>query len=265
MDKTTIIMEDTNVGFCNDSFEKEKVSNLISKYVINLPVDGIEKIYEHFISQFEKDNVYSNTLVHPAEKIKFPFEILPDWELFGIDFPSWFGNYSNKKIMVIGIDPLRNIKTFENYGAKKDSEVIIGTPYALHDKKMRVGKTKLYWDFVNRLSKQNFVYLTDIYKIYFNWFNRKTKSNSHFEKHEKKSGYSLLKEEINIIGPDYIVAFGKIAQYVSKQIAESINVKIIEIPHPSARPKDWQPHISVPTNENKLNYMVDKTNQVLIN
>ena len=186
------------------NFEKEIIT-LLRNNVIDLPEDNIKAIYESWRFNFDGT---PNQVVYNADKILHGQKIPTNAILRGIDFPSWFGKINsertNKKIMIVGIDPLRNKKNFEH--AKESKDVIIGTPYALHESKMRWGRTKQYWSFIEELSKKHFVYLTDIYKVFF--LCDGMRSYNYFKKEKKIEEHKLLEEEFKIIKPDIIITLG---------------------------------------------------------
>jgi uracil-DNA glycosylase len=127
--------------------------------------------------------------------------------------PYWFGDISAKKrIMIVGIDPLRNENAFKQAKADKNNHVLIGTPYALHSTKMREGRTRPYWEFINSLSQNNFVYLTDIYKTFF--YTENSKKERSYVYYRKNTSYlnsikDILAREINFLNPDLIITLGK--------------------------------------------------------
>lgn len=128
--------------------------------------------------------------------------------LCGIDFPIWFNDLNNakKKIIILGIDPLRNIATFNKEKADIEKDVLIGTPYALHIKSMREKETRHYFDLIKKISEENFVYLTDVYKTYYMGSNNvRSYKDRVVENH-----LDLLAKEFEIIQPDIIITLGKI-------------------------------------------------------
>lgn len=193
-------------------FEKQLIENLteiIQSNVIELSEDEILDLFQLWKKENEKEVkwIFNRSLISPKQ-------FLPDNPyLLGIDFPNWFGNFSsNKRIMIVGIDPLRNEAVFKQAKADKNEEVIIGTPYALHSEKVRNGKTRPYWEFIKSLSKTNFVYLTDIYKTFFYTNTTKTeRSYDYYRKniHVLDSRTEILEKEINLVKPDIIITLGK--------------------------------------------------------
>lgn len=195
-----------NIVFYNN------LRNIISKNILNVAQEKIDEMYDSWKNDQNKSGiktnfVYSDSLIHKNQKI--PKNV----SLKGIDLPTWFGSYNNKKIVVLGIDPLRNEKVFKRENnADILNDVIIGTPYAFHEKETREGWCANYWAFVDGLVKSNnFVYCTDIFKTYY--YNKTTKTRSYndldFTKNQKHR--EILIGELELINPDLIIVFGGIA------------------------------------------------------
>jgi hypothetical protein len=195
------------------SFYQELQSILIDG-VLNLSKTEIGSLYNYWNLNFDAQKVvnkfYNDSYISRTQNI--PKEVI----LKGIDFPVWFGNFSSKKIVVLGIDPLRNIDAF-NLTKTSDykNDVIIGTPYALHESVSRAGSCKGYWAFIKGLvDLNNFVYCTDIFKTYY--YNPSSKIRSYNDSAYTGTFLSsvhhqILMDELSLIQPDLIIVFGKIA------------------------------------------------------
>lgn len=254
-------------------FEKDLISYL-KKNVINFSSEEISNIYSFWKKQFDKLPAELSTEVKIiSEKCSISEnQYLPkESYLLGIDFPTWFNTPEDKefKIMVLGIDPLRNEKAFKCMKADVDNEVIIGTPYALHMSNMRAGRTKQYWNFINLLSENNFVYLTDIYKTFFYTDkSKKERSYNYYKNNLLHSQKDLLEEEIKLINPDLIITFGaetyfqlmdkrapKLTSYVESNIIEFMGKPVLPMIHLSGSVRQ-QTKINF-LKENKIN-VIDK-------
>ncbi|WP_417444003.1 uracil-DNA glycosylase family protein [Joostella sp.] len=187
----------------------EELIKIIQTDIINIPKENILDLYESWSQTNEKSSKWVFDKKYISEKQFLPLNAY----LLGIDFPYWFGNISAKKrIMVIGIDPLRNENVFNKVKADKNNDVLIGTPYALHSIKMREGRTRPYWEFINSLSQDHFVYLTDIYKTFFYTdSSKKERSYVYYKQHPSKlsSIKNILEQEIELLKPDLIITLGK--------------------------------------------------------
>ena len=230
------------ISFCNQkSEEAKKIIKLINTDIIAINghrKDSIKDIYETWGNNFDEDQGRPPIFKRETINNKFSLNGRSDISCLGIDFPTWF-NFSEEKtkIMVVGIDPLRRKSDWKQFDKKEHNEsdsVIIGTPYALHIKKLRDGRTKNYWNFIEKLliEKNHSVYLTDIFKVFYYYDSKGKKKRSYNDKefttgdigdfHEK-----ILREEINIVRPDLIIAFGNQAKnFIGIQAGPITKVKI---------------------------------------
>lgn len=192
---------------------QDEVIELIQSKIINISKENIYSLYNSWNTEVKSQMTEKPEWIFDKKHISDNQHLPSNPYLLGIDFPFWFGKISSsKKIMVIGIDPLRNEKVFNSRNADKFNNVLIGTPYALHSKEIRNGKTRPYWEFINSLSKDNFVYLTDFYKTFFYTNNTKTLRSYNYYKQDKnkiKTFREILHREINLINPDVIITLGK--------------------------------------------------------
>ncbi|WP_067145438.1 uracil-DNA glycosylase family protein [Pseudotamlana agarivorans] len=187
------------------------IINKIKTDVINLSDKDFEGLYNRWFNN------------NPSIKYDFKKDLISKKQgvpngayLLGVDLPYWFGdlNASNKKIMVIGIDPLRAESAFNKINANKKDDVLISTPYALHSEGNRNEEKNAYWAFINELKSKHFVYLTDIYKTFF-YINEPKRKRSYVYNSNKDNVKDVLRQtlysEIEFIKPDVIITFGGIA------------------------------------------------------
>ena len=143
---------------------REFVERTINKDVINLSDEDFNGLYNKWFEGEKSDNyTFSRDTIRETQNI-------PDNAyMLGVDLPYWFGDFdkSSKKIMIVGIDPLRNKGAFKAANADVNKNVLISSPYALHSKELREGKLKTYWALIKKLQTNNFIYLTDVYKSFF--------------------------------------------------------------------------------------------------
>lgn len=218
-----------------EKFEKE-LFRYISEEVITLPIVDIQNVYSYLKDGFSIPNCgpLPNVYVRDKSLISRNQRLPGDTSLLGIDFPIWFNTpgENKDKVMILGIDPLRNEKVFKNMKAKLLEQVIIGTPYGLHEPKFREGgKQKDYWHLIRKLSDNNFVYLTDIYKTFFYTTTDQSKRIRSYDYYSgnglSENHISLLKKEIELIKPDLIVTFGGISysKLMNENRKLTVNVK----------------------------------------
>jgi hypothetical protein len=192
----------------------ENLQAILMDGVLNVSSTEIKSLYEFWNSNFNSSSIinkfFPGTFVSPLQNLR-------DNVIFkGIDLPIWFGDYSKKKIVILGIDPLRNKDNFNQIiDADYRKDVIIGTPYALHEGFSRSGPCKGYWTFLKGLvDSNNFVYCTDIFKTYY--FDpvkniRSYNDASYTGKHNTSVHINILMKELAVIQPDLIIVYGKIA------------------------------------------------------
>lgn len=169
---------------------------------------------------------------------------------FQIDLPYWVSPNNNKtKIMIIGQDA-------NNDGTKNPDKVLINSPFSSHSQ-----QPNIYNQIFNKLIKQNNVYLTDLYKLFFRkqyeseYFKTTIKSHKCNDYIYNEIHYKILQSEINIVKPDLIVAFGnkarnacsiifrrKLNDKITKDIIRNkpydvelkdLKTKLISVPHPA--------------------------------
>jgi hypothetical protein len=187
-----------------------ELKDLFIKNILNIEKSQLEEYYQYWRLNFDslssdKIKILDN-LIHSNQKV--PKESI----LKGIDLPTWFGDFNNKRIVVLGIDPLRNSKVFNEIGADIHRNVLLGTPYAFHEKNSREKDCKSYWTLIDGLKKAgNFVYCTDIFKTYYYKDNEKIRSYNDPSYISNQYHKIILEEELNLINPDIIIIFGKLA------------------------------------------------------
>jgi len=174
--------------------------------------------------------------------------------------PTWFGNVEKKRIFFLGIDPMRKASEFINNGVGNiEDDVIVGTPYAFHHSSFRTNRTKAYWEIIDKLKFDNFIYVTDIFKSFF-YTNDKVRSYDYFmhkdRKDEQLSHRKLLKAEIKLIAPDLIVTFGgpsfkllmnskfcpKLSQPINKILTHFENIPVLPLMHLSGSTREKPLH-----------------------
>jgi len=199
----THFMIDIALSFYNEIVE------LMSQHILLFSKQELINLYSNWncasnlIETFSFDSC-SKSKISPEQKVPLSAHTL------GIDLPSWFGDYQKgkRRIMFVGIDPMRHEKEFVKRGIDHHHHVLIGTPYALHLDKFRKDKSTAYSEFITKLSTENFVYLTDIYKTFFYTENNGKLQRSYNYYRQNNYPSTILCKEIEIIQPDLIITFG---------------------------------------------------------
>jgi len=225
----------------------EQLANLVKEQIIDLEVKSVYEHWNTFLANGEP--LPEEEIVKRDKKLlRYEKQCIPsDAYLLGVDLPSWFGDFESKnRIMVIGIDPMRGNRDFEIALADKEQHVIIGTPYAMHDNKNRDWdkRNKHYFGFIDTISSENFVYLTDIYKTFFytndnnnvkkrsyKYYNDADKENIEEKNSVRNSVLNALYQEIELVKPNIIVTLGGISfsQLTNKSITFKNNPKIEKV------------------------------------
>jgi hypothetical protein len=209
-------------------FFKELI-NIIDNEVIKNIDNKIQSIYENWNSE-NLSGEKSEAVIIKKELLRHENQKIPidEVKLLGIDLPSWYGDYNSKnKIMIIGIDPMRSSNNFKLASADETKDILIGTPYGYHIKKLRNNKkNKNYTQFINSfINDNNFIYLTDIYKTFFYYTgieNKNIRSYEYYGQQQKLKKIdeensirnSILKtlcSEIYLINPTIIITLGDIS------------------------------------------------------
>ncbi len=193
----------------NDRDFKINLYEKVIREVINLNDAEIDKLYDNQRGDFEKNESSQSQCV---DLLKDSFIKYKDSETLGIDLPLWIDWNTNKpKLMIIGRDPQRNAKTQKG--------LIIGSPYNLASNGGRKAN-KNYWKFIEPLTENHRLYITDIYKLFIVNTAEKVKVLRGLKEH-----YAIFTDELNFICPDKIITIGKdAADAVKKFISVNENL-----------------------------------------
>jgi hypothetical protein len=80
----------------------------------------------------------------------------------GFDFPLNFHNNKKRNLVIVALDPKRSDNNKINQG-----NVSLGSVFALHNPSKRQTVKNDYWNFIYPLTQQFNIYLTDVFKVYF--------------------------------------------------------------------------------------------------
>ena len=197
--------------FCPGNLTLE-LSKILEELLISKPIEGY---YKSMIDKYDSNQscVIPNLFLTDLKGIDDILNKKESIRNIGIDLPIYFGEYNNcsSKIMIVAMDPKRN--------GQDHKEIVMGSVFGLHDKKGRETSRNDYWKFVAPLLDSNFIYLTDVYKLYYEYTvlkNNKSAtiiSNKDPEYLHKngtafKLNKTILEREIASIKPDIIVSLG---------------------------------------------------------
>lgn len=202
-----------------DISTKSKVSHLLNTQLFSGEYKENE-IYNLIDTNITIDNL--NDIYQDLLKNKLNLKNL------GIDLPYWFGDFnSNEKTMVIALDPKRN--------KQNNKKISVGSIFSIHSEEAKTTKKNYYWDFISHLAQTGFIYLTDIYKIYYETKDNKRQNllSNKDKEYTKGDCYEhnkyILDIEINeIVKPNRIVTLGRDAADAVKAIR---NIETDDIKH----------------------------------
>jgi uracil-DNA glycosylase len=233
--------------FCKDKLYEE-ITQILSKHLIRSNIN-LDELYEKMKLGFENEHISIESCFYISKKDIFGYADLLDnkqTQNLGIDLPIYFGDISAKRrIMIVAMDPKRNGQTEET--------VSIGSVFALNQKKDRETKKNDYWNFIEPLTDNAFVYLTDIYKLYYEYNvlkkNQQTKNPSNKDPEFTgrtsipfKTNKLILQAEIELIKPDTIISLGIESANALKLISD-VKTTDINIVHNGINYL-FMPHIS---------------------
>jgi uracil-DNA glycosylase len=211
--------------FCQSGLYK-KIAQVLDRHIYFENID-VFSFYQDMISAY--DTPESNSLFSKARNLSeivnfHRFLETKEEKQFniGIDLPIYFGNpESNHKIMIVAMDPKRI--------GQEPGVYTLGSVFSLHTNEGRSTNKNDYWKFIEPMISENFVYLTDIYKLYYESFSEVNGRKTHVVSNKDKSfigkdtvpfkiNKQILEAEIKIVQPTKIIALGKEAANALKLI-----------------------------------------------
>lgn len=234
-------------NFCSGTLYR-KVSQVLNKKLLSSNID-IVALYHQMINGCSDEKIIRSSDFFISINDVFGYGALllnKELENLGIDLPIYFGDEnSNKRVMIVAMDAKRN--------GQSHNKISIGSVFSLDEKNARETNRNDYWNFIEPMTHNTFVYLTDIFKIYYETYSdnngKKTKllSNKDKEYIDKKShsyltNKSILELEIQLVKPDTIISLGHESAHALKMI-QSIDTNDLEVTQNGIRYL-FMPHIS---------------------
>lgn len=223
-------------GFCNSQNQLlNNISSMLSeKLFTSIPESLIKERYQEMIDNFnvpfkkwegKKNYSYASNGDMAIPTVNIKDQTLTGVKNIGIDFPTWFNFSTDKRVMLVGMEPRRRYDFADH--------ATISSPFGLHhfNNKKNPSRNLLY-NFVYTLSENNFSsYFTDISKIYCIKNNKKYTG-------ETSLSDKIFGEELKIVNPTYIITFGKSStERVEKcleRTGNKISADLIPLAHPAA-------------------------------
>ena len=205
-------------NFCQGPLKHELIAILESD-LFSLSKKEIAGYYEQMILEFDSE---TNTKLKDLSLSKdfksvntVPME-RKDLKLrnLGTDLPVYFGNPDTckERIMIIAMDAKRN-------APNSNDVVVLNSVFSLHSlSNGRKTNKNDYWKFIEPITKENFVYITDVYKLFYEYTNLEgihkiSNKDKNFTATKKGSIHKvILDKEIALINPTKIVTLGKEAK-----------------------------------------------------
>ena len=189
------------------NYYNHKILNLIVDNILNLSLDEINAIYQSFenegveeISESKTKNVFHDFLnqdgVHSRQ----------------FDLPYFLNFNKAQTIMIIGMDAK------SNHG----KEIRLSTPYFLQSIQGRETNENDYWKIIKILSETYNIFLTDVYKAYFQIGDIVSNKIPTYKKDALHS--EILKKEILEVKPYAILCWGRESRNL---VAKTLDLKLL--------------------------------------
>jgi len=180
------------------------------RQVIALSPTEFDRVYQALRNTFDRpsDSPFLHDFVRKPIALVNP-ELLqsPNPEHPGIDLPCWLETSgSDRRIILLGQDPLRDDRYFP-HASQSEPSVVIGTPYSVHSASLRrQGNNPRYWGIISKLLAAGYnLYLTDVGKFWARGQRARAASARTYR--------MILEEEFALSAPSgspsLIVTFGK--------------------------------------------------------
>lgn len=154
-----------------------------------------------------------------------------DGAVIGLDLPTWFNLQSDKRVMIVAQDPLRDPEWYHEC-----KEAICSSPFGLHGREWREdgrGGRRMTLLVDKLINDGCGVYLTDAYKYFLKgWKDGKGRDLSLTQEQETLRLYrDIIKKEIEIVHPDVIVCLGEKASKALTKIDSGYSVPVLSMTH----------------------------------
>lgn len=235
----------------------EEIIQILTENFFKLSKDDIRSKFQQTTLEIDvsveiKDLLYFGSfLLNKSEKIKN----------LGIDFPLFFENKGKPNLAIVAMDPKRNDES-----CKEKNCISLGSVFALNKDSGRKSNENDYWNFIYPLTQDFNVYLTDVYKIYYDSIDKNQKVSNKdtdfkefkisINNNEKNIHRHILEKEFDFLfqnsstNESLVIALGKEAKTSICQLF-GINLKEdeISIVHDNIK-FIFMPHISRTVTQN---------------
>lgn len=242
-----------------------KINPLLPEEIIQILTENFFKLSKDDIrSKFQQTTLEIDVSVEIKELLYFGDFLLNKSEKIknlGIDFPLFFENKGKPNLAIVAMDPKRNDES-----CKEKNCISLGSVFALNKDSGRKSNENDYWNFIYPLTQDFNVYLTDVYKIYYDSIDKNQKVsnkdtdfkefNISINNNEKNIHRHILEKEFDFLfqnsstNESLVIALGKEAKTSICQLF-GINLKEdeISIVHDNIK-FIFMPHISRTVTQN---------------
>lgn len=189
------------------NYYNHKILDLIVDNILNLSLDELKDVYNLFdeggvkeIDTLKSKNIYLDFLQQEGVRSR------------QFDLPYFLNFNKEKTIMIIGMDAKAN----------HDNDVRLSTPYFLQSIQGRETNENDYWKIIKILSETYNIFLTDVYKAYFQIGDIVSNQIPTYKKDALHS--EILKKEIAEVKPYAILCWGRESRNL---VAKTLGVKLL--------------------------------------
>ncbi len=189
------------------NYYNHKILNLIVDNILNLSLDELKDVYNLFdeggvkeIDALKSKNIYLDFLQQEGVRSR------------QFDLPYFLNFNKEKTIMIIGMDAKAN----------HDNHVRLSTPYFLQSIQGRETNENDYWKIIKILSETYNIFLTDVYKAYFQIGDIVSNKIPTYKKDALHS--EILKKEILEVKPYAILCWGRESRNL---VAKTLDLKLL--------------------------------------
>lgn len=227
---------------------REQVVDLLEKNLFRREAGWLSGVYASMTEKVDDPEGFKLENIEPGHTVFEEF--LSDKKIsnLGIDLPVWFGDpeKAKQRLMIVAMDPKRHGQTGRS--------ISLNSVFSLHSRPngRETGRND-YWRFIKPFTDNALVYLTDVYKLYYNTVTTEG-DRTHVIASNKDETFigrttgtyginkTILAQEIKAVRPTRIVAFG------NEAAAALINIQQIggSGPHRHEHGMEYifMPHIS---------------------
>lgn len=204
----------SDLSFCEGSIREAIVASLAREFFQPGQSTMLHQCYDSMVGSFRSRGDVELGSVDVQDVILDSFLLGKSrvWNL-GMDLPIWFGDAQSEeqRMMIVAMDPKRN--------GQDDQRITLNSVFSLHTRAGRETRRNDYWRFIEPFIKTGFVYLTDLYKLYYETSVMRAGVTLPLVSNKDETfigrgtvpyqmNKSILAAEIKAVAPTRVVAFG---------------------------------------------------------